>query len=204
MGVVLVDNDIVIKLAQCGLLKTFELWAKDAGQIQVLPALPFVARRRLEDSSQEAICSVEAFYAGDCVVDLPAVKEHHSELDSLDFGERQLVETILANVEVARFISGDKRALKQIAKLDKDLPRLVKRLEKVQVDCLESLLLRFIQSYGFEQIKSLICSNHDLKAADKVLASAFGLGRGQSHTFDALYSHLRDLRGQAPFVAPDL
>lgn len=191
--IVIADNDIIIKLAKCNLLSEFSTWL-DAppSQVWVLPALKFWIRNKLKNNNHALSC-FEKFLL--ITQDVPVVKTATLEIfTALDAGEQQLLAVFYEQIEYPRLVTGDKRALRQLAEISKQDSLLCAKLDG-QVDCLEGIMLGLIQSIGFDAISCKIVAG-----VDGVLDLAFGAARNQQHTVSALKSNLTALRADALFV----
>jgi len=194
--IVLADNDIVYKLAACHLLEDFMAWIKaPPHEVFVLPALPFIVRKRLKQDLL-ALQKFENFLLQ--TQPLPSAKlETLASLDGFDSGEQQLLAVMCDLPEVARLITGDKRALRQITHKKLTHPQLSKRLKAVRIDCLESVFLGLQEAIGFEALRDKVMP---ARQVDTVLSMSFGANRDQAHMKNALGSYLEALRLEAPFI----
>ncbi|MFY9259077.1 MAG: hypothetical protein WAO71_01065 [Gallionella sp.] len=191
--IVIADNDIIHKLALCNLLDELLVWLDvPPNEIWVLPELKFRVRKKLK-SHADALTAFNRFLqkTAEIPAALPATLQQFS---TLDVGEQQLFAVFVEQIQPPRLVTGDKRALKQITTLSQNDTSLREKLAG-RVDCLESIMLGLIEQVGFDAINPKIDA-----MADKVLAMAFGVGRTQAHTVEALQSFLGNLRQDAPFV----
>ncbi len=194
--IVLADNDIIYKLACCQLLPEFlTLLKAPPTQVYVLPALPFVVRKRLKNNAV-ALTAFEEFLVS--AQPLPTVGfDTLASLAEFDVGEQMLLAVMCEKQQVQRLVTGDKRALRQMGEtLDKHL-LLAKRLSEVRIDCFESILLGLHESIGFETLRDKAILG---LASDAVLHMTFGAERNKEHMLASLHSYIQDIRCYAPFV----
>ncbi len=191
--IVIADNDIIHKLALCNLLDEFLSWLEvPPSEIWVLPTLKYWIRKKLKSNSAALSC-FEKFLAASA--EIPEATPATLEIfDVLDAGEQQLLSVFMEQPEPPRLVTGDKRALKQLAEISQQNVLLSAKLQG-QVDCLEGVMLELIKLFGFDAINSKI-----VPEADGVFKLAFGVNRTQEHANEALQSYLADLRRISPFV----
>lgn len=191
--IVIADNDIVHKLALCDLLVELLMWLEvPPSEIWVLPTLKFWIRKKLRNNPPALSC-FEQFLLS--TAEIPVANEAILEIfNTLDVGEQQLLSVFVEQQESHRLLTGDKRALKQLAVLSEKNALLSSKLHG-RVDCLEGILLEFIKLYGFDKINSKVSPD-----ADGVFKLAFGADRTPAHAIEALQSYLGDLRRTSTFV----
>lgn len=119
-----------------------------------------------------------------------------NSFSTLDVGEQQLFAVFVDSPSPMRIITGDKRAIRQVAGLASKDQVLAERLRN-QIDCLEGIILELIALYGFDAINNKILPNREV---DGVFKLAFGLGRSDKHAIEALSSNLNSLRNESSFV----
>lgn len=195
--VVLADNDIIHKLACCGLLQELLQWlGAPPVEVWVLPSMKYVVRRKLK-GNQAALSELERFLSQ--VSNLPAADIHMLDRFpiEMDVGERQMLAILVNTPEVQHMVTGDKRALRLIGGLCSEDSSLDERLGEVQVDCLESIMLALIDKYGFEPIN--VKASLGLKS-DVVLQASFGAKKSAENAREALTFYLNDVRSEAPFL----
>ncbi|MDZ7920057.1 hypothetical protein [Rhodoferax sp.] len=169
--VVLADNDIIHKLACCGLLQELLQWlGVPPAEVWVLPSMRFMLRKKLK-ADAAALADLEQFLLQ--VSDLPAADINMLALFPLemDVGERQMLAILVNTPEVEHMVTGDKRALRLIGGMCANDPALNQRLNQARVDCLESIMLAFIEQLGFEAVNAKVLGG--LKS-DTVLQADFG------------------------------
>ena len=193
--IVLADVDIVHKLVYCDLLDELLKWLEcPPNEIWVIPTMRYKVRKLLKNNSP-ALKRFNAFL--DLTKELPAAStDSLISFSTLDVGEQQLFAVFSDSPEPMKIITGDKRAIWQVANLAINNQKLANRLSN-QVDCFEGIILGLIECYGFDAINNKILPN---RVVDKVLGVAFGIGRNESHAIEALSSNLNSLRNEAAFV----
>jgi hypothetical protein len=195
--VVLADNDIIHKLACCGLLQALLQWlGAPPTEVWVLPSMRFMLRKKLKADST-ALAELERFLPQ--VSDMPAADINMLQLfpTGMDVGERQMLAILVNTPEVERMITGDKRALRLIGCMCRDDAALNQRLSQARVDCLESIMLAFIDTLGFEEVNAKVSLG--LKS-DKVLQASFGTNKLETNARASLAYYLNDVRNDAPFL----
>lgn len=191
--IIIADNDIIHKLVLCDLLDELLDWLQvPPNEIWVLPTLKFWVRKKLK-SNPVARAHFEHFLQ--VTAEIPAASPCNlARFDMLDVGEQQLVAVLVEQNDTSKLISGDKRALKQLAELTNRDALLLHKLNG-NVDCLEGIMLELIRQFGFETINQKVSPE-----ADGVFRLAFGIGKTEIDAIAALQSYLQDLRCNTPFV----
>lgn len=195
--VVLADNDIIHKLACCGLLQELLQWlGAPPAEVWVLPSMRFMLRRKLK-AEAAALAELERFLPQ--VSDLPEADIHMLELfpTEMDVGERQMLAILVNTPEVAHMVTGDKRALRLIGSMCAKDAALNLRLTQARVDCLESIMLALIDTFGFEAINAKV--SRGLKS-DTVLQSSFGVKKLEANSKETLAYYLNDVHRDASFL----
>jgi hypothetical protein len=195
--IILADNDIVQKLACCDLLDSFLEWIESPpAEIWVIPSIPFVLRKKLKNNPTALAC-LEAF-----LLKTQPIPEASIDLleryELLDEGERQMLAVLVEDQRITRLVTGDKRALRQIAVLIPSDEDLAKRLAQTRTDCLESVMLGLIDRFGHAAINAKASLGVD---SDKVLKMTFGAARSEVHAREVLTAYLKDITDSADFVA---
>lgn len=206
--ILLSDNDLLVKLAQCNLIDV-ALASLNAGpqHCYVLDTMKYSLRLRDPDLSiRKYVGSTDAYdrinhLLSECN-ELPAAPlgsdlvDHMSKIPQIDPGEFALFlhaqQHSLANSDY-RLLTGDKRALKAICEYG-DFHHF--EFLCSQVCCLESCMLGLIQNFGFDYINSCVTNAKDIvleNKFDKVLRAAFGTGKEQQNCTDCLYYYFSDL-----------
>jgi hypothetical protein len=195
--VVLADNDIIHKLACCGLLQELLQWlGVPPAEIWVLPSMRFMLRKKLR-SDAAALVDLEQFLRQ--VSDLPAADINMLALfpTEMDVGERQMLAILVSTPEVQHMVTGDKRALRLIGGMCAKDPALGQRLTQARVDCLESIMLALIDQFGFEMINAKVSRG---SKSDTVLQASFGTKKSEANSIETLTYYLADVRREAPFM----
>ncbi len=195
--IILADNDIVHKLACCDLLDSFLLWIESPpAEVWVIPSVPFVLRKKLKNNPTALAC-LEAF-----LLKTRPIPEASIDLleryEQLDEGERQMLAVLVEDQRITRLVTGDKRALGQIAGMATDDAHLKKRLNESRIDCLESVMLGLIDDFGYATInaKATLGVNSDI-----VLKMTFGPNRSEDHARVVLAVYLKEITEVSSFVA---
>lgn len=207
--ILLSDNDLIIKLAQCDLideaLSTLESAKNDCF---VLNTMKYSLRLDEPDKSIERyIGSVQAYdrineLLEKCQVLTAApiefdLLDHLNEISAIDAGEQALFLHAKDNDSKSidyRILTGDKRALRAICNYD--------RLEifaflRTKIVCLESCMMDMIDFVGFDHVNQKVCAAREQVAEekyDKVLRAAFGEARNQEHCIECLRNYSGDIR----------
>ncbi|MFJ5480866.1 hypothetical protein [Pectobacterium carotovorum] len=148
--IVLSDNDVILKLAQCNLLSQVpvifdqppeQIFINPAARFQLLPRNPDKAIRKC--GSREVFELVEAFI--DTVQDIPEVQNNQliellGSVPGIDVGEQLLLASCIENPE-AIFMTGDRRCLSAIVANQPNLSVIHQRLLDAVVTFESSLLL---------------------------------------------------------------
>ena len=199
----LLDNDIVEKLAQLDLLpEAKNLLKAKFGQLMILNTLRYklcpqresqrkkrnaTVMSRIEDFIKDNISEIN------CVVDdKDLIDALVTNPEGLDAGEMQLLQTLL-KPENEMLMTGDKRFLKAISKFD--------FLEGKQINgnmvCLEQIIYFLIKELGFEKIKSKVIQalESDIPI-DTALRACFGSRHlaVQETVFESLHNYINDIR----------
>lgn len=159
--IVLADNDIILKLAQCDLLDVLsdildcdetDVFITDAAKYQLLPKQS--AKALSKCGNKETLERLKAFL--DTTQTLAAVKDEAllaqlEHIDNIDGGEKFL---FAAAVEIPNplLITGDKRALKALLEHQAQIPTVFSALQD-SVVTFESAVLLAMQKFGFAIVK---------------------------------------------------
>ncbi len=207
--ILLSDNDLVIKLAQCDLLQD-TLGSLNSGDKDcfVLSSLPYSLRLKDPDKSIEKYVGSSQAYEricgflercsvlNDAKVDFDLI-DHMQQIDEVDPGEFALFLHASDRHgwgEEFKILTGDKRALSAICSYEHF--DTVFSFLPGNVDCLESSMLRLINCAGYEYVNervSVARKQVSEKKYDKVLRSAFGEGRDVQHCTECLNSYMVDV-----------
>lgn len=206
--ILLSDNDLVVKLAQCDLLD--EALASIEAQRSdcfVLSTIKHSLRLGNPDKSiARYVGSPQAFerisdFLEHCNI-LPEAPildliDHLIEIPEIDVGEQALFlhakENHDSNLDYF-LLTGDKRALRAICAYDQlDAFEFL----RTKIVCLESCMMDMIDYAGFDFINEKVSTARPQIAEekyDKVLRAAFGKDRDQEHCLDCLRHYCSDVR----------
>jgi hypothetical protein len=156
----------------------------------------FMLRKKLKDDAM-SLADLNLFLGQVSVIPEADVATLELLPTEMDVGERQMLAILLNTPEVERMVTGDKRALRLIGSLCAKDAALEKRLTQASVDCLESIMLALIDTFGFEAINQK--AMRGLKA-DIVLQASFGPKKLEANAREALAYYLNDVRKDAAFL----
>ncbi|PUE21172.1 MULTISPECIES: hypothetical protein [unclassified Limnohabitans] len=194
--IILADNDIVHKLACCDLLNSFLEWiGSPPAEVWVIPSIPFVLRKKLKNNPAALDC-LEAFLLKTQPIPKASI-ELLERYEQLDEGERQMLAVLVEDHRITRLVTGDKRALRQIARMVSGDLNLSLRLNQTRTDCLESVMLGLMDHFGYLVINDKASLGVD---SDKVLKMTFGPARSEAHAREVLSVYLEELKNQASFI----
>ncbi len=165
--IVLSDNDVILKLAQCNLLSQLpvifnqppeQIFINPTARFQLLPKNPEKALKKC--GSQEVYKQVEAFI--ETVQDIPEVQDTHiiellGNFPGIDVGEQLLLASFMENPD-AIFMTGDKRCLSAIVTNQYALAAVHERLIDAVVT-FESSLLLCVGGLSQEQVYTQLLTN---------------------------------------------
>lgn len=206
----LIDNDIVHKLAQLDLLDcATPLLAEKYGDLQVLRTLKFKFRppsapraerlnRRYGEAVIDKIVEFTDTFASeiDCEITDPALKDAMAAPDSdgLDIGEMQLLQALIDGEGCSMF-TGDKRFLESLAG-DANIAVHADKLTESFI-CFEQIITFLIKEFGFEFVKSKYIATLEAGLdVDKALRVCFGGGETaeEQRVNDNLEYHIETLK----------
>lgn len=184
----LLDNDVVEKLAQLDLLQEAKaLLAAEFGQLIILDTLKYKLCPRNESKRKKRNATVmnriENFIKEDIIEISCEIKDEElknaiaTNPAGLDAGEMQLLQALFES-EKELLLTGDKRFLKALANID----ALQEKLEQISGSfvCFEQVIYFLIRRLGFEQIKAKFLQALEAKIdIDKALKCCFE-GREQA------------------------
>lgn len=210
----LTDNDILVKLSQCDLIdEALSVFQCGLGECCVLGSAKHslylndvekcVAKRVGSYQSYDRLCHLvqSCRVLGEAPEDLDFMEEL-LQIDSIDDGEFLLLMhaySLHQTQQPYAVTTGDKRALVGIAVSTSER---AKQILCQRVECVESIILKAIQIYGFDHISAKLIQAQSLVAAEKydtVLRMAFGVGRDEPHALSCLSHYLGPVR---PFIRP--
>ncbi len=197
----LVDSDIIYKLAVCDLLDdtlaALDLAMTDA---YVLPTAKYkfgVAGKSLETGEQrygaEVFARIRDFLGSVREIDVAGPSEELqilASIDGIDAGEAVLF-SATAEFDQYLLATGDKTSLRALALTLVCLP-IAQRI-RGHVICLEQIVKRLIQHFGFPYVKDKVVP---ARACDTALSAAFGSGwdATEPNVLAALDSYINELR----------
>ncbi len=165
--IVLSDNDVILKLAQCDLLQFLpEILQENQNDIFVSPTARY---QLLPRNPEKAIkkCGNQGIYENigkflDTVRDIDAIQDEGlfnllGEIPYIDVGEQQLLAACVEN-PAALFMTGDKRCLQAVMDNQTIIATVHTRLIN-SVVTYESALLLSVRLLGFDRIYQQLQSN---------------------------------------------
>ncbi len=206
--ILLSDNDLVVKLAQCDLID-IALYSLGAARqdCYVLDTMRYSLKLSDPDKSIEKYVGSAKTYdriselLQDCK-ELPAAPldssllDHMQQIPQIDPGEFALflhAEEQSRAAAAYKVLTGDKRALKAICAYEE-----FNHFEFLcsQISCLESCMIDLIRSVGYEYVNNCVISaRKDVLPAkfDSVLRTAFGAERSEDHCMGCLHHYFYDV-----------
>lgn len=159
--IVLSDNDIILKLAQCDLLdvlpdilgqKWTEIFVSPTAKYQLLPKSPAKALNKC--GNEETLARLKAFL--ETTQTVPVIKNtallaQLETIDGIDGGEKFLFAAAV-ETENPLLITGDKRALRALLAHQENLPTVFSSLQNTVVT-FESAILLAMRLFGFAIVK---------------------------------------------------
>lgn len=194
-----IDNDVILKLVTCNLFdEAIAAFDIDLSNIHVLETARFSMRSNKtkknysETVIEKAIATIKDFHTVEAQADNPLF-----DLKIPDMGD-ELKLIVAASAETSfYFATGDKRCLRALT----GITELATMREKLsgRVICLEQIIMKIIQVYGFEVVKQKIIP---ARSCDKVLQSAFGSGEKteERNTLEALNAYISEIEQKCPFL----
>lgn len=166
--IVLADNDLILKLAQCDLLSDLPqlLGISQHHQIFITPSaryqlLPQKEAKALAKAGNETTLNSLREFLGNAH-EIPAIEDEAylmkmEDLDGIDGGEQQLFAAML-ELDQPFLATGDKRALSAVTTNQASLPELHAALQD-RVLTFESAILLAIVEFGFPNVKQRLLGN---------------------------------------------
>lgn len=194
---VLLDNDVVLKLAQLDLLDDgCRILTRQYGQLYVLDTLVYqlTGRAATKRYGAEAITRVancierRDFLLFEELITDSRLVTLQNDFDNLDEGEMRLVQGLLNNHDL--LLSGDKRFLKAIAETGFiEVADLNNRFV-----CLEQVICFLINELTLEHVndKATIAFQGEFRV-DSALRTCIGSGRSLEHVFESIFQQLKEL-----------
>ncbi len=196
--IALADNDLILKLAQCDLLRELPRLLRTGEHAQVFVTataryqlLPGNADKALRKAGNEAtLGSLQEFFA--VAHELPAIQDEGlltqlEELDGIDGGEQQLLAAML-ELDQPILATGDKAALRAVAANQKAIPRVYASLNE-RVLTFESAILLAIVEFGFSNVKQRLLGS---PKPDAMLRLVLRDGMQEEDLVACLVSYSRD------------
>lgn len=196
--IVLADNDLILKLAQCDLLKDLHvlLGLECPAQIFVLPSarfqlLPKNEKKALSKAGSAVVLdAIRQFLQQTC--ELPQVRDDSllislEGIGGIDGGEQLLLAAMVEN-KPSVLATGDKRALKAVIANQQQLNAVYASLCD-RVLTFESALLIALVQFGFPNLKQRLLGN---PKPDGVLRLVLKAEMREGDLVDCLTSYCRD------------
>lgn len=193
---VLLDNDVVLKLAQLGLLtEGCSLLSQEYGQLIVLDTLYYQlnGKKMREKYGDEIIDLIKALINTgmlnifDRKITDSKLIELQNTHDDLDEGEMRLLQGLIDDQDL--LFSGDKRFIKEISKTsiikDKNLAN--------RFVCIEQIICFLINRLGIELVDEKATSAFSIAEIDKALRNCIGSGRSIEHVYFSTLSYINEL-----------
>lgn len=206
--IVLADNDIILKLAQCDLLDDLpelfgqawhEIYVTPTAKYQLLPKSPEKALRKC--GNEETLIRLTAFINSTKIVSEvqdKALLAKFDDIDGIDSGEKLLFAAI-AELADPLLITGDRKALRTLLENKDHLPTVFSALQN-SVVTFETALLLAMRKLGFAIVKSKLLGSPLLTSSkpDGVLRLAIKSETGEDHFVECLCSFSNEV---LPFLA---
>lgn len=166
--IVLADNDLILKLAQCDLLSDLPqlLGISQHHQVFITPSaryqlLPKKEAKALANAGNETTLNTLRGFLGNAH-EIPAIGDETylskmEDLDGIDGGEQQLLAAML-ELDQPFLATGDKRALTAVTTNQASLPELHAALQN-RVLTFESAILLATVEFGFPNVKQRLLGN---------------------------------------------
>ena len=199
----LLDNDVVDKLAQLDLLQEAKtLLISEFGQLKILDTLKYKLCPKKESKRKKrntiVMSRIEDFIKDDIIEISCPVEDSELQnalaIPGLDIGEMQLLQALFKPENELLFTS-DKKFLKALSNVE----ALGKKLEQVSGSfiCLEQIIYFLINQLGFEHIKlKFIQALDDKIEVDTTLRCCFGGARTaiKERVIENIFIQIEDLR----------
>lgn len=194
---VLLDNDVVLKLAQLDLLaEGCKLLTRNYGQLFVLDTLVYqlkgkAAVRRYGTEAIERVNHCLAHGNFSLFVEVitdPRLITLQNDFDNLDEGEMRLVQGLLNHHDL--LLTGDKRFLKAIA----DTGFIENAALNNRFVCLEQIICFLINELSLDHVNDKATKAFQGEyRVDSALRTCIGHGRTHDHVFEGFLNQLREL-----------
>jgi len=194
---VLLDNDVVLKLAQLDLLaEGCKLLTRNYGQLFVLDTLVYqlkgkaaVRRYGAEAIERVSHCLEQGNFSlfVEVITD-PRLITLQNDFDNLDEGEMRLVQGLLNHHDL--LLTGDKRFLKAIA----DTGFVENAALNNRFVCLEQIICFLINELSLDHVNDKATKAFQGEyRVDSALRTCIGHGRTHDHVFEGFLNQLREL-----------
>lgn len=203
-----IDNDILKKLATFGLFdKTLELFDSSYQQVKILETAQYkfkpdwqkFRKGKIRKTENTLIKYEEVLELAKSLPQISEVSvaieifEQLSSFENIDPGEAILTShaiALLKKDEDAQVFTGDKKFLTALAKVD--LLEVETYLQH-RIWCLEQLVLKNIDCYGFEWVREQIVP---VRGCDRAIKAVFGSGEQSSscNAIPTLKQYIEDIR----------
>ncbi|WP_145521847.1 hypothetical protein [Yersinia aldovae] len=196
--ILLSDNDVILKLAQCSLLHRIdEILNAPLHEILVSPTAKF---QLMPKKTEKAIakCGSTAIYEGigiflDRVGEIPVVQdfalvEKLGQTPNIDVGEQQLLAACVETPDML-FMTGDKRCLEAVNNNCVELNVVHHRLMN-SVITFESSILLAVDAFGFNHVKPCLQQN---PKPDGMLRIALRGDPQEDHVCDCMFSFTKSV-----------
>jgi hypothetical protein len=193
--IILTDNDVLLKLATCRLLEYLpDALGVTISEIYVLNSVSYVVRKKVKRYGRESVQRVLSFVEktselGECDVDEQRL-EQLLEFEDIDVGEALLF-AAGAEKRSARVVTGDKRALRTLCKVNH---RSVLNSLCGCVICLEQMVYRLIVHNNFMIVRERVSAARDVDKVVQTIAFSRGPDTTKNTAINALRSYTVDLR----------
>jgi hypothetical protein len=197
--IVLADNDIILKLAQCDLLDVLpdileleegaEIFITYAAKFQLRPKSPTKALSKC--GNEETLSRLTAFL--EITQTLPAVNDKAllnvmEDIDGIDGGERYLFASAV-EAENSLLITGDRTALRALLEHQNQLPSVFSALQNAVVT-FESAILLAIRKFGFAIVKQKLLGS---PKPDGMLRLVLKIETGEDDFIECLCSYSKEI-----------
>jgi hypothetical protein len=202
--IVLADNDIILKLAQCDLLddlpnilgeKCTDVFITDTAKYQLLPKSS--AKALSKCGNEETLARLTAFLETTqtlSAIENTALLAQLGDIDGIDGGEKFL---FAAAVEIDNplLITGDKRALRALLEHQDQLPTVFSALQNAVVT-FESAILLAMRLVGFAIVKQKLLGS---PKPDGMLRLVLKSETGEADFIECLCSYSKEIAALLAF-----
>ena len=204
-NLVLVDNDVLIKVSEYLITDSFlRLLLNRNSSVGILSSARFVVNDRLNRNSNndeqisrawdELFAGVNEIVPDTSEILLAAEFEEIASRANVEFdvGESLLL-SVLIHRNCRAVITGDKRAIISIGKINKDI-----ELGSNCVGCFEQLMISMLSIEPFFDLRSRICANANTDKTMTICFSCSSSSTTKSVTTDAIRSYISEVRTTCP------